>query len=459
MYLPQAVSAKSTFTSSSRFLAFSKGLAFGGLLSFNLLCLNSVSLVYSQESIWETPEGRTRIFDAVVNVFEDNYWNQDYRDWGAWAGEYREAALAAPNRSEFDSAMRRMVSSLEDDHSSWLGQVAERSEAVVTTPPVNDERGLGVQHSYLPSTGIVIERVFPNTPASLAGLQRGDVIVKVGNEDVREANTYQISAILSSSVKQAEVSLEVRRKSQRFDIRLTPDVIQFSEVRDAPEARMLDSTTGYIYLPTFLREGIAQEVHSLIAALQTQGATTLVLDLRGNPGGRLDELGLVLGAFIEGEWAAATRHNEVVWRSSYTLRNGQGRGSLYTPDGGLVGEYTLDEPVQFSGPLAILVNQDNSSAGEVAALVLQNLGRATIIGEKTLGNVEAIQDFSLPDGSVIMIAVANLEGIDGTAFTNGVTPNVEVSENLQELARGFDAPLAEAVKAVKALPFTPGKYF
>jgi carboxyl-terminal processing protease len=321
------------------------------------------------------------------------------------------------------------------------------------------ERGLGLQHSYLPSTGIVIERVFPETPASLAGLQRGDVIVRIGTEDIREASTYQISELLSSAVKENEVTLEVRRKSQRLNVRVTPEPISFNAVRDVPQARMIDDATGYIYLPTFLRQGVGQEVHTLIADLESKGATSLVLDLRDNPGGQLSELGLVLGAFVDGEWAEAVRHNELVWKSSYQIVNGQGRGRLETLEGQLIGQYELDNPVQFEGPLAVIVSQNNSSAGEVSALVLQNLKRATIIGEKTSGNVEAIQDFSLPDGSVMMIAVANMEGIDGSDFTTGITPDVEVSETLQELARGYDAPLAEAVKAVKALPFTPGKYF
>jgi C-terminal processing protease CtpA/Prc len=425
-------------------------------LVFSLLLFTSPAYA---EGVWDTPEGRTRIFDAVVNVLESNYWQQDYRDWKVWASEYREDALAATSRAEFDSAMRRMMGSLEDDHSRWLGQLGGSRSEILIPSDASGERGLGVQHSYLPSTGIVIERVFPDTPASLAGLQRGDVIVRIGSEDVREANTYHIAEILSSSVKQDEMTLEIRRKSQRLDVRITPEPISFSQVRDAPQSRMLDSSTGYIYLPTFLRSGVAQEVHTLIADLQEQGATSLVLDLRGNPGGRLDELGLVLGAFVEGDWAEAVRHNELVWRSSYEIRNGMGRGTLETPEGRLLGDYRLENPVQFAGPLAVIVSRYNSSAGEVSALVLQNLKRATIIGEKTSGNVEAIQDFSLPDGSVMMIAVANLEGVDGTDFTRGITPDVEVSESLQELARGFDAPLAEAVKAVKALPFTPGKYF
>jgi carboxyl-terminal processing protease len=418
-----------------------------------LLLVHTLSVA---QSVWDTPEGRSRIFDATVKVFSENYWNKDYRNWEEWASGYREDALAATSRSDFDSVMRRMVYALEDDHSRWFGKV-ESFDFDGTLP--EGERGLGVQHSYLPSTGIVIERVFPETPASSAGLQRGDVIVRIGTEDVREASTYQISELLSGAVKETQVTLEIRRKSQRLNVRVAPEPISFSSVRDVPQGRMIDDTTGYIYLPTFLRQGVGQEIHDLVADLQEKGATSLVLDLRDNPGGNLSELGLVLGAFVEGEWAEAVRHNELVWKSSYEVVNGRGRGRLETPEGDLLGQFELENPARFDGPLAVIVSENNSSAGEISALVLQNLKRATIIGEKTSGNVEAIQDFSLPDGSVMMIAVANMEGIDGSSFTTGVTPDVEVSETLQELARGYDAPLAEALKAVKALPFTPGKYF
>jgi C-terminal processing protease CtpA/Prc len=423
---------------------------------FLLLGLLLVIHLSSAQSVWDTPEGRARIFDATVNVFADNYWNKDYRNWDDWASEFRDDALSAETRADFDSVMRRMVSALEDDHSRWFGQVNDLDFDGIMP---QGERGLGIEQSYLPSAGIVVERVFPETPASLAGLQRGDVIVRIGSEDLREASSYQISELLSSVVKENEVTLEIRRKSQRLNVRVTPEPINFGSVRDVPQSRMIDETTGYIYLPTFLRPGVGQEIHDLIAILEKQGATSLVLDLRNNPGGQLSELGLVLGAFIDGEWAEAVRHGELVWKSSYEVVNGQGRGRLETPEGQLLGQFELDNPVQFKGPLAVIVNRNNSSAGEVSALVLQNLERATIVGEKTLGNVEAIQDFSLPDGSVMMIAVANMEGINGSDFTSGITPDVEVSETLQELARGYDAPLAEAVKAVKELPFTPGKYF
>ena len=119
----------------------------------------------------------------------------------------------------------------------------------------------------------------------------------------------------------------------------------------------------------------------------------------------------------------------------------------------------LEHPASFGGALVVLVDHTNSSAGEIAALVLQNLGRATIVGEATEGNVEAVRGFKLPDGSLVMVAVANMQSAAGETFDGGVVPDVEARETLEELARGFDAPVAEALRALKALPFTPGKFF
>ncbi len=107
----------------------------------------------------------------------------------------------------------------------------------------------------------------------------------------------------------------------------------------------------------------------------------------------------------------------------------------------------------------VLVSRNNNSAGEVAALVLQHVVGAIIIGEKTSGNVEALQEFTLSDQSVVLVAVANLQGIQGENFSLGIRPDIESQVRLSELARGFDAPLAEAIKVIEALPFTPGKYF
>lgn len=406
-----------------------------------------------------TREGRERVFDALVDVFRENYWNEEHLDWDLWADAYREDALSAESRAAFNSVARRMVDDIADDHSRWVGQVARYSE-LEEAPRPPAQPGIGFRHEYLPGTGVVTLRVYPDTPASKAGLKRGDVIVRVNGRDVRDLGAQRSAGpVFGNAIATGEVKLSVRRRNDHLNFTITPEPIRFGEVDQRPYAEMLDASTGYMYLPTFNVPNVAAEFHERLEELVLDGAKALVLDMRGNLGGRLNELGLILGAFVEGPWAQAESRSELAWESSYRLENGQGVSVLMAPDGEAVSEATLDSPTRFDGPLAVLVDAQNSSAGEVAPLVLQSLGRATIIGEPTSGNVEAIRGFDLPDGSLVMVAVANLQGLEGEEFLLGVQPDIVASSDIHELARGFDAPLAEAIRALKELPFTPGKYF
>jgi carboxyl-terminal processing protease len=406
-----------------------------------------------------TPQGRERVFNALVDLFRKHYWKEDYLDWDSWAESYRDAALAAETRSAFDSVARRMVYALGDNHSSWVGRVDYIGDPSAL-PEETARFGVGVQHALLPGVGVVIERVFPQTPAHEAGLKRGDVIVRINGEDLRSvARSSDVESRFASAIASREVKLTVRRKQQHLSVSLTPRPIRFGEVQSLPTAEMLDAATGYLYLPTFNMPNVAREAHRLLKELQAQGAEALILDLRGNLGGRISELGLVLGAFIEGPWAQAVSRGSVAWQGSYRLDGGRGVNLLVSPDASFEAMAYLESPTFFDGPLVVLVDEQNSSAGEIAAMVLQQRGRAKVVGTRTAGNVETIRGFDLPDGSLVMVAVANVVSIDGRAFDQGVTPDVVARAELQELARGFDAPVAEALRLLKALPFTPGKFF
>lgn len=422
------------------------------------LSLLSPSGAWAHEDYSATEEGREKIFDALVDTFKENYWNPEYIDWDLWADQYRDAALGAPTRSAFDRVARQMIFSLNDEHSSWVGLVnyVEDPEAL---PEEAASLGLGILHEYLPGSGVVIRRVYAGTPAEAAGLHRGDLVVSINGGSVTNlSNTLELNRHFSSAIATRLVTLQVRRSIELMTLELTPQPLHFSEVQKRPVGEMIDAATGYVYLPSFNAPHVADDVHEIIADLQTQGAGSLILDLRGNLGGRLSELGLVLGAFIEGPWAQAVSRGEIAWESVYYIEGKRGYNVLATVDEP-VAEQTLENPVHFFGPLVVLVDRRNSSAGEVAALVLQEMGRATVIGEPTGGNVEAVRGFDLPDGSLVMVAVANLQGPTGNPFDGGVVPDIEASESLQELARGYDAPVAEALGVLKALPFTPGKFF
>lgn len=422
------------------------------------LALVALLGVASAQDLWRTEEGRGRVFDAVVDVFREHYWDEAHLDWGGWSARYREAALSADSRPAFDSVFRRMVDELDDGHSSWLGLALRTGERVEVAPRPR----FGFTGGFLPGVGVVLERVFPGTPAEAAGLRRGDVLERVDALDLRGLeHEHAATAGLARAARGDAARADVRRGRRRFTVRLAATRLDEEALHEAVQAEMLTPDVGYLYLPSFKPEGVGEAAHRELARLQGAGAEALVLDLRGNLGGRLGELGLLLGAFVEGPWGRAVSRGEVVWEGRFERDPGRdvGVSVLARPGGGEVFRREVAAPVRFDGRVVVLVDGHNSSAGEIAALALHELGRALVVGERTAGNVEAVRGFDLPDGSLVMVAVANLEGAAGGSFARGVRPDVAARTDLAELARGYDAPLAEALRLLKDLPFTPRRFF
>lgn len=403
---------------------------------------------------WAPVQTRQRVFQAVVDLFRDRYWDPGWMNWQGWASSYRVRVLDASTRAAFDRAMRDMVAAVNDGHSSWLGLAAYAGPAAPQVKPT-----IGVQTAYLEGEGLVVERVLPGTPAAAAGLRRGDVITEVGGQVLSGRERWDASLVLARAAGLGRVALTVRRQGRALRFALQPVPLDQALIAQEPVGRMLDATTGYIYLPSLNLKDTGRQFQAELRGLVAQGATALVLDMRGNYGGRLEQLGLVLGAFVHGEWTEAVSRGAVAWTGRYRLVDGQGVSTLATAGGEVLSEDRVAEPESFTGPLVVLVDRDNSSAGEVGPLALQDLGRAKVVGTRTRGNVEAIQGFTLPDGSTVMVAVANLEGADGRAFDGGVVPDVEATATLRGLAHGYDAPLAAAEALLHGLPFRPGKLF
>ncbi len=401
---------------------------------------------------------RARVFDALVDLFRDYYWNPDHLDWDAWGERHREAALAATERVVFDAVMRRMVSEIGDDHSRWLGLTSLDFDSLLGQD--GDKLTFGLQVRFLNGVGLVVERVLPTTAADVAGLLRGDVIEAIDDLDLRLADQTQVDAAMNATLDAGAASMSVRRGSRAATtIELVPTAADERSLLLNPYATMLEGDIGFLYLPSFTLVGTGAKAHELLATLQQRGAKSYVIDLRGNLGGSLAELGVFLGAFVDGEWGQAVARGGVMWSAEFRTDRSGGTARLVGTDGRSVREARVAAPVRIEAPLAVLVDSRTSSAAEVAAAVLQARGLARVVGIATLGNVEVVQGFGLPDGSNVLVAVANLQLPDGASLDGGVQPDSHASADVRQLSRGFDPAIAGALSALSGLPFTPGRFF
>lgn len=171
----------------------------------------------------------------------------------------------------------------------------------------------------------------------------------------------------------------------------------------------LDETVGVLTLPNLATTGVSSDLRRAVQQLSEDGATAFVLDLRGNPGGRLIEMMAATGIFTRG----------FLWR---TLT----RWTLPIP-------YPALGRIETDRPLAVLIDRRVNSAAEGLAGALQSSGRARIFGETSAGNVEAVLPFCLRDGSQAWIATGVLAPLGGPTWEGrGVVPDAPSRRPLRD---------------------------
>ena len=207
----------------------------------------------------------------------------------------------------------------------------------------------------------VISEPYEGTPSQLAGVQAGDVILTIDGKDVKDMLTPQVSGMLRGEAG-TTFELKVRRGQEEKTFLITRQTIQLPEV---PWAGMLsDGETGYIYLTGFT-EGACREVRQALEDVRSQGAKRLVFDLRGNPGGAVNEAVDIANLFLP-------KGKKVVYTKGKMTRTNREY-------------YTATEPVDSLMPVVVLVDGGSASASEIVAGALQDFDRAVILGTRTYG--------------------------------------------------------------------------
>ncbi len=208
----------------------------------------------------------------------------------------------------------------------------------------------------------IIAEVYEGTPSHKAGLRAGDKIVSVDGKQVRGVRVDKVSSMLQGT---AGTSITIRYLRTGFDDTLS---VTFKRERihvpSVPFAGVLSNGVGYIRLNSFTAD-CSSEFEKEFKRLKQQGAKSLIIDLRGNPGGLLIEAVKIVNLFIP--------KNEVV---VFTRGKVKDLDATYK---------TQSQPLDVDIPIAVLVNRGSASASEIVAGALQDLDRAIVVGERTFG--------------------------------------------------------------------------
>ncbi|MDQ3515504.1 MAG: S41 family peptidase, partial [Gemmatimonadota bacterium] len=257
----------------------------------------------------------------------------------------------------YEKAARGLVHELNDPYTALL---SPRDLAQFNAQTGGRYGGLGMEIDLI-ADFVTVQRVFPHTPAEQSGVQEGDRITRIDTLDTRGWSTTQVSNALRGEPG-TRVTVQFNRPgvADPINVRVTRSIIRVPAVR---YAIMLENKYGYIPLLQF-NETATNELSVAVRGLMTQGARGIILDLRGNPGGILDEALSVSNLFLrEGQEVASMR----------------GRGTdpqIFT---------ARERPLSTDLPLVILQNGGSASASEIVAGALQDHDRALIVGTTSFG--------------------------------------------------------------------------
>lgn len=221
---------------------------------------------------------------------------------------------------------------------------------------------------------IVIAEPYEGFPAQKAGLKAGDVLLEVAGKSTAKLSTEDVSNLLKGPAGKP-VMLKVERLGEKkpLNIEIIREKIQIDPV---PYYGMLDKETGYIRLSNFTADCTERVKAAFLDLKEKQGAKTLVLDLRSNPGGLLMEAVRISNLFIpKGQEIVSTKGKVKQWDKVYKA---------------------TENPLDTVMPIAVLVNRGSASASEIVAGAIQDLDRGMIIGTRTFGKglVQTTRDLS-----------------------------------------------------------------
>ena len=321
---------------------------------------------------------KLKVFSEILSLIESNYVEPVGSD------------------TMVDGAIKGMVKAL-DPHTSYLPPVSYKEMQVQTTGKFG---GLGIEISIRDGVLTVVSPI-EGTPAFKVGVKSGDKIIKIEDESTLDM-TLQDAVSLLRGETGSPVHITIFRESFKIpkEFTIVRDIIKVRSV----VKKLYKKDIGYIKIRSFSKN-TSVDLDKALDELGEEGITKLILDLRNNPGGLLNQAVEVTDRFLN-------RENLIV----YTKGRSEDQNMRFT---------SHDKVAGVSYPLIIMVNGGSASASEIVAGALQDLNRAVILGTQTFGKGSVQTIMPLSDGSALRLTTARYYTPSGKVIQeNGIQPDI-----------------------------------
>ncbi len=286
--------------------------------------------------------------------------------------------------------------------------------------------GIGTEIMQLEDGSVVVSNPFEGSPAAKAGLQAGDVIIRVNDTDVTGKTSSEVSNLIKKS-GDSTVNITVRRDDEEKTFTIERETIEIESV-DSSVFDVNDKKVGYIYISIFAANTY-QQFEQALEDLEKDGIDSLVIDVRSNSGGYLDCVTEIASLFL-----------------------GKGKVIYQLDTKGIVEKVYDETKTKRDYPIAVLINSSSASASEILAASLKESYGAEVVGVNSYGKGTVQRAYQLENGATVKYTIQKWLTPDGNWINEvGVEPTLRVEMNVdyyQNPSDETDNQLQEALKKV-----------
>ena len=410
----------------------------GALLCLLLIALNNSPLALAQERAGSAVAAsqlsldvRQKTFDFVWQKVSDNFYDPNFKgtDWDAVRTKYLPEVERTSDSVAFHAMLKRMLNEIKESHLS-------------IQPPSSPQTGVGIDRLAWVEGKILVKKVEADSPAGRANIQVGDEITAVDGLSVEEIYRQSVHVMSFESrelraqqrpigverklrgAPDATVTLQIRdRRNQRRELTLKREAKITHGKLEPATFRKLTPAVGYIRIPSYWMGPLKETFDK--AFREFSDCKSLIVDVRGNSGGELPLLLDLVGRLMGGDGSLG----KLVYRQKEEPLTFKGAGEK-----------------AFKGKVVVLIDERSASASEVFAGGLKELGRATVVGNRSGGAVILSLIEPLPTGGSILYPIADVYTSSGYRIEgNGVIPDVEVKKTRRALIEGRDDAMEKAL--------------